>query len=215
LEDVYEQAREGELTELNVVLKADVQGSLEAVQDALEKLKIENVAVNVIHRAVGAITENDVTLAEASGAIVLGFNVRPSPVARAQAEAGGVDIRTYQIIYKLVEDIESALKGMLKPIFAEEITGRAVVRAMFKVPKIGTIAGCYMEDGTATRGQKVRLLRDGVVVADTTVSSLRRFKDDVREVSGGYECGVGLENYQDIKEGDVLEFYEVREVPRS
>jgi len=215
LEDVYEQAREGELTELNVILKADVQGSLEAVQDALEKMKMEEVAVRVIHRAVGAITENDVTLAEASGAIIVGFNVRPDPKARAQAEQSGVEIRTYQIIYKLVEDIEAALKGMLKPVFAEEITGRAQVRATFKVPKIGTIAGCYMEEGKATRGQKVRLLRDGVVVADTTVSSLRRFKDDVREVTSGYECGVGLENFHDIKDGDVLEFYEVREVPRD
>jgi len=215
LEDLYEQAREGELTELNVILKADVQGSLEAVQDALEKMKIEDVAVSVIHRAVGAITENDVTLAEASGAIIVGFNVRPDPKARAQAEQTGVEIRTYQIIYKLVEDIEAALKGMLKPVFAEEITGRAQVRATFKVPKIGTIAGCYMEEGKATRGQKVRLLREGVVVFDTTVSSLRRFKDDVREVTSGYECGVGLENFQDIKEGDVLEFYEVREVPRD
>jgi translation initiation factor IF-2 len=215
LEDVYEQAREGELSELNVILKADVQGSLEAVQDALEKLKFEDVVVRVIHRAVGAITENDVTLAEASGAIILGFNVRPDPKARAQAEQSGVEIRTYQIIYKLVEDVEAALKGMLKPIFAEEITGRAQVRATFKVPKIGTIAGCYMEEGKATRGQKVRLLRDGVVVTDTTVSSLRRFKDDVREVAGGYEFGAGLENYQDVKEGDVLEFYEVREVPRD
>jgi translation initiation factor IF-2 len=215
LEDLYEQAREGELSELNVILKADVQGSLEAVQDALEKMKMEDVAVRVIHRAVGAITENDVTLAEASGAIVLGFNVRPDPKARTLAEQTGVEIRTYQIIYKLVEDIEAALKGMLKPVFTEDITGRAQVRATFKVPKIGTIAGCYMEEGKATRGQKVRLLRDGVVVNDTTVSSLRRFKDDVREVSSGYECGVGLENFQDIKEGDVLEFYEVREVPRD
>ena len=215
LEDLYEQTREGELTELNVILKADVQGSLEAVQDALEKMKMEDVAVRVIHRAVGAITENDVTLAEASGAIILGFNVRPDPKARTQAEQSGVEIRTYQIIYKLVEDIEAALKGMLKPIFAEDITGRAQVRATFKVPKIGTIAGCYMDEGKATRGQKVRLLRDGVVVSDTTVSSLRRFKDDVREVTSGYECGVGLDNFHDIKEGDVLEFYEVREVPRD
>ena len=215
LEDLYEQTREGELTELNVILKADVQGSLEAVQDALEKMKMEDVAVRVIHRAVGAITENDVTLAEASGAIVVGFNVRPDPKARALAEQGGVEIRTYQIIYKLVEDIEAALKGMLKPVFTEDITGRAQVRATFKVPKIGTIAGCYMDEGKATRGQKVRLLRDGVVISDTTVSSLRRFKDDVREVTSGYECGVGLENFHDIKEGDVLEFYEVREVPRD
>ena len=215
LEDVFEQAREGALTELNVVLKADVQGSLEAVQDALEKMKMEDVVVRVLHRAVGAITENDVTLAEASGAIIVGFNVRPDPKARALAEQSGVDIRTYQIIYKLVEDIEGALKGLLKPVFAEEITGRAAVRATFKVPKIGTIAGCYMEEGKATRGQKVRLLRDGVVVSDTTVSSLRRFKDDVREVTGGYECGVGLDNFHDIKEGDVLEFYEVREIPRD
>jgi translation initiation factor IF-2 len=215
LEDVFEQAREGALSELNVVLKADVQGSLEAVQDALEKMKMEDVAVRVLHRAVGAITENDVTLAEASGAIIVGFNVRPDPKARALAEQAGVEIRTYQIIYKLVEDIEAALKGMLKPVFTEDITGRAEVRATFKVPRIGTIAGCYMEEGKATRGQKVRLLRDGVVVADTTVSSLRRFKDDVREVTAGYECGVGLENFHDIKEGDVLEFYEIREIPRD
>ncbi|HEX9776241.1 MAG TPA: translation initiation factor IF-2 [Actinomycetota bacterium] len=215
LEDIFEQAQEGELTELNVVLKADVQGSLEAVQDALEKMKIEEVSVRVIHRAVGGINENDVTLAAASDAIVLGFNVRPDPKARAIAEEQGVDMRLYQIIYKLVEDVEAALKGMLKPVFKEFVLGRAVVRATFKVPKIGVIAGCYLEDGIARRGSKVRLVRDGVVVADTTISSLRRFKDDVREVQSGFECGIGLEGYQDLKEGDVLEMYEEREVPRD
>src|SRR5204862_7858264 len=177
--------------------EADGQGALEAAPDGRARMNMAEVALRVIHRAVGAITENDVTLAEASGAIILGFNVRPDPKARTLAEQKSVEIRTYPIIYKLVEDIEAALKGMLKPIFTEDITGRAQVRATFKVPKIGTIAGCYMDEGKATRGQKVRLLRDGVVVSDTTVSSLRRFKDDVREVTSGYECGVGLENFHD------------------
>jgi translation initiation factor IF-2 len=215
LEDLYEKAQEGEITELNVVLKADVQGSLEAVQDALEKLKVENVTVRVLHRAVGGITKNDIMLAEASNAVVIGFNVRPNPEARALAEEEGVDIRLYQIIYKLVEDVEAALKGMLKPVFREVVTGRAQVRETFKVPKIGKIAGCYIEEGTVTRGSKVRLVRDGIVVVDSTVASLRRFKDDVREVAQGFECGIGVEDFQDIKEGDVLEMYEVREVPRD
>ncbi|MFA5891664.1 MAG: translation initiation factor IF-2 [Actinomycetota bacterium] len=214
LEDLYAEARDGEALELTVVLKADVQGSLEAVTDALEKLQVEDASVRVLHRAVGAISENDITLAEASGAVVLGFNVRPDPKARALAEQGGVDIKTYQIIYKLVEEVEAALKGMLRPIFAEEVMGRAQVRETFKVPKVGIIAGSYVEEGVIKRGAKVRLLREGVILADTTVSSLRRFKEDVREVAGGYECGIGMDNYQDIKEGDVFESYEVREVPR-
>jgi translation initiation factor IF-2 len=214
LEDIYDQAVVGELTELNVILKADVQGSLEAVKDALEKLKIENVSVRVLHDAVGAITENDVTLAQASGTIILGFNVRPDPKARALAESSKVEIRTYQIIYKLIEDIEAALKGMLKPVFREFVLGRAVVRATFKVPRVGTIAGSYVEDGTITRNSKVRLLRDGVVVHDSTVSSLKRFKEDVREVAAGYECGIGIEGYNDVKDDDVLETYEEREIPR-
>ena len=215
LEDFLEQIREGDVTELNVILKADVQGSLEAISDALEKIEVGDVRVRILHRAVGAITENDVSLAQASGAVIVGFNVRPDPKARDLAERESVDIRTYQIIYKLVEDMEAALKGMLKPIFEEHVTGRATVRQTFKVPKIGVIAGCQVDEGTITRNSKVRLLRDGVVLADTVVSSLRRFKDDVREVAAGFECGIGIDNFQDIKEGDVLETYEVREVPRD
>jgi translation initiation factor IF-2 len=215
LEDFLEQIREGEVAELNVILKADVQGSLEAIADSLEKIQIGDVRVRILHKAVGAITENDVSLAQASGAVVVGFNVRPDPKARELAEREKVDIRTYQVIYKLVEDMEAALRGMLKPVFEERVTGRAQVRQTFKVPKIGVIAGCYVEDGTITRNSKVRLLREGVVLADTVVSSLRRFKDDVREVQQGFECGIGIDNFQDIKEGDVLETYEVREVPRA
>jgi translation initiation factor IF-2 len=217
LEEVFEQMKEGEITDLNVIVKADVQGSLEAIADALEKIDVgeKEVRISILHKAAGAITENDVSLAQASGAIIIGFNVRPDPKARDLAEREGVDIRTYQIIYKLVEDMEAAVKGMLKPVFEEKVTGRAVVRQPFKVPKIGMIAGSYVEDGTITRNAKVRLLRDGVVLADTVISSLRRFKDDVREVASGFECGIGIDNFQDIKEGDVLETYEVREVPRT
>jgi translation initiation factor IF-2 len=215
LEELFSQIGEGELTELNVILKADVQGSLEAIEDALNKMQVGDVRVRVLHKAAGAITENDVTLAQASGAIVIGFNVRPDPKARELAEKEGVDIRTYQIIYKLVEDVEAALKGLLKPEYEERVLGRAVVRATFKVPKIGLIAGCMVEEGTITRGAKARLLRDGVVLADSQISSLKRFKDDAREVAQGFECGIGIDNFQDIKEGDVLEAYEVREIVRS
>jgi len=215
LVDLREQAEEGELLELNVVLKADVQGSLEAIQDALEKLQIENVSVRVLHKAVGGIAESDVTLAEASGAIVIGFNVRPSPQAAALAESDGVEIRLYQIIYQLVEEVEAALKGMLKPIFAEQVLGRAEVREVFRGSRIGTVAGSYVDDGKILRGAKARLVRDGIVVADTTVSSLKRFKEDAREVQAGYECGIGLQDYQDVKQGDVIEAYEVREIPRD
>ena len=215
LEELFAQIGEGEISELNVILKADVQGSLEAIEDALDKIKVGDVRVRVLHKAAGAISENDVALAQASGAVVIGFNVRPDPKARELAEKESVDIRTYQIIYKLVEDVEAALKGMLKPEYEERVLGRAVVRQTFKVPKIGLIAGCFVEEGTITRGAKVRLLRDGVVLADSQISSLKRFKDDAREVQQGYECGIGIDNFQDIKEGDVLEAYEVREIVRS
>ncbi|HVL90854.1 MAG TPA: translation initiation factor IF-2 [Actinomycetota bacterium] len=215
MQDLFGQAADGEISELNVILKGDVQGSVEAIDDALAKIKVGDIRVRVLHRAVGGITENDVSLAQASGAVVIGFNVRPSPAARDLAEREKVEIRTYTIIYKLVEEVEAALKGMLKPEFAEHVLGRAEVRATFKVPKIGMIAGCYVAEGVASRNAKVRLLRDGVVLADTTVSSLKRFKDDAKEVQTGYECGIGLEGYNDLKEGDHLEFYEVREVPRD
>jgi translation initiation factor IF-2 len=215
LDELFAQIGEGEISELNVILKADVQGSLEAIEDALNKMKVGDVRVRVLHKAAGAISENDVALAQASGAVVIGFNVRPDPKARDLAEKESVDIRTYQIIYKLVEDVEAALKGMLKPEFEERVLGRAVVRQTFKVPKIGLIAGSYVEEGTITRGAKVRLLREGVVLADSQISSLKRFKDDAREVQQGYECGIGIDNFQDIKEGDVMEAYEVREIVRS
>jgi translation initiation factor IF-2 len=215
MEELFAQIGEGEITELNVILKADVQGSLEAIDDALSKIEVGDVRVRVLHKAVGAISENDVSLAQASGAVVIGFNVRPDPGARQLAEKESVDIRTYQIIYKLVEDVEAALKGMLKPEYEERVLGRAVVRQTFKVPKIGVIAGCYVEEGTITRNAKVRLLREGVVLADSVISSLKRFKDDAREVQQGYECGIGIDNFQDIKEGDVLEAYEIREIVRT
>ncbi|MFP5224669.1 MAG: translation initiation factor IF-2, partial [Actinomycetota bacterium] len=213
LTDVFSQAQEGEEILLNVVLKADVQGSLEAVADALEKLKVENAGVRVLHRQVGAVTEGDVTLAEASNAVILGFNVRPDSKARVAAEEAGVEIRTYQIIYKLVEEIEAALKGMLEPEYEEVVLGRAEVREVFKIPK-GVIAGSFVLEGTITRNAKARLLRDGVIVHDSTIGSLRRFKDDAREVQQGYECGIGIEGYTDIKVGDHIEVYEMKLVPR-
>ncbi|GAC1420906.1 MAG: hypothetical protein NVSMB57_14670 [Actinomycetota bacterium] len=215
LVDLFDAAKEGEISELNVILKGDVQGSVEAIEDALNKLQVGDIKVRVLHKAVGGITENDIALAQASGAVVIGFNVRPSPVSRDLAEKEKVEIRTYTIIYKLVEEMEAALKGMLKPEFEEVVTGRAVVRATFKVPKIGLICGSYVEEGKITRGAKVRLLREGVVLADSTVSSLKRFKEDAREVPTGYECGIGIDNYNDIKDGDHLELYEVREIPRD
>ncbi|MGH3370088.1 MAG: translation initiation factor IF-2, partial [Nocardioidaceae bacterium] len=215
LEDIFEQIQRGETATLNLILKADVQGSLEAVTESLKKRERDEVKLSFVHRAVGGITENDVSLAGASDAIVVGFNVRPSAAAATQAENDGVEIRTYQIIYKLIEDLESALKGLLAPVFTEVVTGRATVRQVFRGSKIGVIAGSYVDEGTITRGAKARLVRDGVIIADSTVSSLRRFKDDAREVTAGYECGIGIENYQDLKEGDVVETYEVREVPRD
>jgi translation initiation factor IF-2 len=215
LEDVLSAAREGEVSELNLVLKADTQGSLEALAEALEKLSTGEVAVKLIRRSVGAVTGGDVTLAQASQAVVLGFNVRPDANARQIADREGVDIRTYRVIYQAVDDIRQALSGLLTPGEEEVELGRAEVRATFRVPRIGMVAGCYITAGTITRGSRIRLVRDGAVVYDGRVGSLRRFKDDVREVNEGFECGIGLENFQDVKEGDVLEAYEVREVTRS
>jgi translation initiation factor IF-2 len=215
MEELFAQIERGEASELTIILKADVQGSLEAIEEALSRIKVGDVRVRILHKAVGAITENDVSLARASGAVVIGFNVRPDPKARELAERESVDVRTYQIIYKLVEDVEAALRGLLKPEHEEVVTGRAVVRQTFRVPRVGVVAGCYVEEGRIARGAKVRLLRNGVVLADSVVASLRRFKDDVREVQQGYECGVGIEGFQDIKEGDVLEAYEVREIVRA
>jgi translation initiation factor IF-2 len=207
--------REGEVAELNLVVKADAQGNLEALIGEFEKLPSEEVRVRVIHRGVGAITENDVALAQASQAVVVGYNVRPTAAATEAAEKEHVDVRLYRVIYEATDDIRAALSGMLAPEERVNELGSAEVRALFRVPRAGTIAGCYVTRGTITRGNKARLVRDGVIVYDSTISSLRRFKDDVREVAEGYECGIGIEGYNDIQEGDVIEAYEIREVARS
>ena len=203
------------MQELNIVLKGDVQGSVEALLGELGKIQHPEVRVNVIHTGVGGITENDVNLASASNALVVGFNVRPSAEARQLAEREGVDIRTYRVIYKLTEDIEQALVGMLSPVSTEEILGEAEVRALFKVSRLGTIAGCMVTNGVVRRGAHVRIIRDGTVIHETTIDQLKRFKDDVREVSEGFECGILLAGFNDVKEGDVLEAYETREVERT
>src|SRR5437764_3635438 len=207
--------REGEVTELNLVLKADAQGNLEALIGEREKLPSEEVRVRVIHRGVGAITENNVALAQASQAVVIGYNVRPTAAATDAAEKEHVDVRLYRVIYEATDDIRAALSGLLAPEERVNELGTAEVRALFRVPRAGTIAGCYVTRGTITRGAKARLVRDGVIVYDSTIASLRRFKDDVREVSEGYECGIGIEGYNDIQEGDLIEAYEIREVARS
>jgi translation initiation factor IF-2 len=215
LADLMEAAADAEVPELNLVLKADVQGSLGALADAFLKLPQDEVRIRIIHSAAGGITENDIALALASKAIVIGFNVRPNAAASALADAEGVDVRLYRVIYEAIEDVKQALSGLLAPEQREEEKGRAEVRATFRVPKIGLVAGCYVLSGTVTRGSRVRLVRDGVIVYDGRVGSLRRFKDDVREVAEGYECGIGIENFNDVKEGDIIEAYEVREVARS
>jgi translation initiation factor IF-2 len=212
LTNLFDRIKEGEVKELNIIVKADVQGSLEAVQDSLMKLSTDEVKVKVIHAATGAVTESDVMLASASKAIIICFNVRANPTVRTLAEKEQVDIRYYDVIYKVIEDIKSAMTGLLEPVFSETIVGRADVKQVFHISKIGTIAGCYVTDGRFERSSKVRLLRDEVVVFDGNLGSLKRFKDDVKEVSAGFECGVGLENYNDIKPGDVLEFYTLEEM---
>ena len=215
LETLFERMQAGAVQELNVVLKGDVQGSVEALMGELGKIQHPEVRVNVIHTGVGGITENDVNLASASNALVVGFNVRPSVEARQLAEREGVDIRTYRVIYKLTEDIEQALVGMLSPVTTEEILGEAEVRALFKVSRLGTIAGCMVTNGVVRRGAQVRIIRDGTVIHETTIDQLKRFKDDAREVSEGFECGILLAGFNDVKEGDILEAYETREVERT
>jgi translation initiation factor IF-2 len=215
LEDIFEQIQKGEQAILNVIVKADVQGSLEAVTESLRKLERPEVKIAFVHRAVGGITENDVQLAATTGSTILGFNVRPNREARSMAETDKVEIRSYQIIYKLLEDIQAAMVGLLKPEFIEIVTGEAEVRQVFSVPRIGAIAGCYVRSGVMTRNSKVRFLRDGVVIWTGAIASLRRVKDDVREVQTGFECGIGLTDYKDLKLGDIIETYEEREVPRE
>jgi translation initiation factor IF-2 len=215
LEDLFEQIQRGEMATLNIVLKADVQGSLEAVTESLKKLERDDVKLSFVRRGVGGITENDVQLARASSATIIGFNVRPDRRARDMAEVNDVEVRTYEIIYKLLEDIEAAMLGMLAPKYEEVVTGEAEVRKVFRIPRIGGIAGCYVQSGTITRGSKVRFLREGVIIWKGTITSLRRFKDDAREVQAGFECGIGLSDYQNLEEGDVIETFEEREVPRT
>ena len=211
LDNLFSQLSEGDLKELNVIVKADVQGSVEAVKDSLVKLSNEEVKVSVIHGGVGAINESDVMLAQASGAIVVGFNVRPDAVAKATAERDGVDVRTYRVIYEAIEEIEAAMKGMLAPKFRENILGTVEVRDTYKISNVGTIAGCHVTNGKVTRACQIRVVRDGIVICEDAIRSLRRFKDDVEEVAQGYECGIGLEKFADIKEGDVFEAFIMEE----
>jgi translation initiation factor IF-2 len=215
LETLFAQMQEGAVQDLNLILKGDVVGSVEAAVSELQKIQHAEVRVNVIHQGVGGITENDVNLAIPAGALIIGFNVRPSAEARALAERVGVEIRTYRVIYQLTEDIQHALVGMLKPIETEATLGEAEVRALFRASRIGTIAGCMVTSGLIRRGAQVRVVRDGTVVYETTIASLRRVKDDVREVQEGFECGILLEGFNDVKEGDVLEAYETRQVERT
>ena len=215
LEDIFAQIQSGEKASVNLILKADVQGSLEAVTESLRRLERDEVDISFVHRAVGGITENDITLANATNATIIGFNVRPDGKARKLAEQEEVEIRTYEIIYKLIEDIEQAVIGMLEPEFEEQVTGEAEVREIFRVPKLGAIAGCYVRSGVITRGSKVRFLRDGTIIWKGDISSLKRFKDDAREVREGFECGIGLSDFQDLKPGDLIETYQDVEIART
>ena len=215
LESLFEQMEEGQVQELGLVVTADVQGSVEAAVGEIEKIQHPEVRVRVIHSGVGGITESDVNLAAASSALIVGFNVRPSAEARGLAEREGVEIRTYRVIYQLTEDIEQALVGMLRPVSEEVALGEAEVRALIRISRFGTIAGSYVTRGVIRRGARSRIVRDGAVVYETTIDSLRRFKEDVREVTEGFECGIHLEGYDDVKEGDVVEVYEVRQVERT
>ncbi len=213
LDNLFETMKQGELKEVGVIIKADVQGSTEALAGSLRKIEVEGVRVNIIHEAVGAINESDVTLAAASNAIIIGFNVRPTPQAKIQADAEQVDIRLHRIIYKAIEEIEAAMKGMLEPVYEEKVTGQLTVRETYNVSKIGTIAGCIVDTGVIQRDSGVRLIRDGIVIYEGKLSSLKRFKDDVKEVKTGFECGVTIEDYNDIKIDDQIEAYVMEEVP--
>ncbi|MGL4337659.1 MAG: translation initiation factor IF-2 [Turicibacter sp.] len=215
LDDIFNQIQEGEVKDLNLIIKGDVQGSVEALSGSLQKIEVEGVKINIVRGAVGTITESDVSLAAASGAIIIGFNVRPTATTRQQADNEGVDVRLYTIIYKVIEEIEAAMKGMLDPIFEEKVTGQLEIRQTYKVSKIGTVAGCYVTEGTVGRHSQIRIIRDGIIIFDGHLSSLKRFKDDVKEVNYGYECGITIERYNDLKEGDILEAYIMEEVKRA
>ncbi len=215
LDKLFEQMQVGAVQDLNIVIKGDVQGSVEAIVSELGKIQHAEVRVNVIHTGVGGITENDVNLAAASNGMVVGFNVRPSAEVRAVAERAGVEIRLYRVIYQLTEEIEQALVGMLTPVETEAIIGEVEVRALFKVSRLGTIAGCMVTSGIVRRNANVRIFREGTRIHETTVAALRRFKDDVREVTEGFECGILLDGFNDLREGDVFEVFETREIERT
>ncbi|HZJ76274.1 MAG TPA: translation initiation factor IF-2 [Oscillospiraceae bacterium] len=214
LDVLFSQMEEGQIKDLNLIVKADVQGSVEAIKQSLIKLSDDEISINIIHDGVGGITETDVMLAAASNAIIIGFNVRPTLSAGALAKKENVDIRSYRVIYKAIEDIEAAMKGMLDPEFKEEELGKAEIRATFKVPGAGIIAGCYVIEGKVLNNAKTRLVRDGIIVHEGAISSLRRFKNDVREVTAGYECGIGIDQFNDLKEGDIIEAYKLTEIER-
>ena len=211
LDNLFDSINEGSLKDLNIIVKADVQGSVEAVRQSLEKLSNEEVRVKVIHGGVGAVNESDVMLANASNALIVGFNVRPDPVAETHAERDKVEMRMYRVIYDCIEEVEAAIKGMLAPKFRDVEMGKAEVRNVFKLSSAGTIAGSYVIDGKITRNSKIRVVRDGIVIFEDEIASLKRFKDDQREVATGYECGIGLQKFNDIKEGDILEAYIIEE----
>ena len=214
LEELYDHMKEGEIPQLNLLLKCDVQGSVEAIESSLQKLTTNEVGISFVHKGVGRISESDVMLATASNAVIIAFNVRPDANAKKLAESEGVQIRTYDVIYDVIDDVTAALEGMLKPLTKEDIIGQVEIREIFKVPKVGKIAGCFVTEGVIKRNSKVRLIRNGIVAWQGTLSDLKRFKDDAKEVAAGYECGINLTNYQDFKEGDVLEAYEVTEEKR-
>lgn len=214
LDDLFNQIQEGELKELDLIVKADVQGSVEAVKNSLTRLSNDEVVVKVIHAGVGAINESDVILASASNAIIIGFNVRPDNLAKEIAEREKVDLRLYRVIYQAIADVEAAMKGMLDPVFEEKVIGHAEVRQLFKASGVGTIAGSYVLDGVFQRGCSVRITREGEQIFEGALASLKRFKDDVKEVKSNYECGLVFEKFNDVKEGDIVEAYIMQEVPR-
>jgi translation initiation factor IF-2 len=215
LEQLFSQIQEGEVKELNLIIKGDVQGSVGALTQSLEKLKNENVKVKIIHTGVGTVTESDIMLANTSGAIVIAFNVRPSTAITNLADREKVEIRTYRVIYDAIDEVESAMKGMLDPVFKEVVLGKIEIRNTFKVPGIGIIGGAYVLEGKVLRNAEIRLVRDGIVIHEGKISSLKRFKDDVKEVNHGYECGIGIDNYNDIKEGDIIEAFKMEQIERK
>ena len=213
LDNLFDTMKKGEMKSLPIIIKADVQGSVEALAQSLQKIQVDGVRVDIIHKAVGAISESDVTLAEASNAIIIGFNVRPTPLAKSEAETNNIDIRLHRVIYNAIEEVEDAMKGMLEPVYEEEVLGQVEVRQLYKASKIGTIAGGMVVSGKITRNAKVRLIRDGVVIYEGELGSLKRFKDDAKEVKMGFECGLTIKNFNDVKENDVIEAYHMKEVP--